>query len=478
MLQNILNNIDDRVLAFDTNLKLIAINRNMYDDYLTAFGVKLVPGVSVLEKTPEPIFSMWNERYQRVLKGEFIDINEEFGIVGVPIHSSIRLSPLIVNNSIIGGTLHSRDTSLQRLAEQKNKENEQHLYAQINNTQESLWSVDTDCRILTIKQVFQNDFNTVFGHKLIKGDCVLDYLKGDLRAEWKERYDLAFSGQKFTKTDKFEFDNFLLHAEVSFNPIVVNGEVVGATGFTRDITENVLKQQELEKALEKAKESDYLKSAFIANISHEIRSPLNSVLGFAELAFDDDYDHSKKEKFRKNMLMSGSHLLDVINGIIDISLIESGQMEVHSEPFEINQLLQNCVVQIQAAQKSTDPEIVFKNAPAHIILSDKKHVKQILLNLLTNANKFTLKGQITVSSSIENKRIIISVQDTGVGIPKNIGDRLFDRFYRTKESIELTAGTGLGLSISKALVEKLGGEIWYESEVGVGTTFNFSLPLK
>jgi len=477
--QELLDNIEDRMYAYTSDLELIMVNRPMIDDYYQAFGVKLEPGIHVLECVPEPMKDSWKSRYARVLAGESFDQIDQFFIEGVPEYAKLSFKPIIRNGEIVGGTCHSRDVSAQLRAEQKNKENEEHLHAQINNTQESIWSVDRDYRILTINHVFQKDFETVFGIKLMKGDRVLDCFDGDLYKDWKSRYDLALSGKHFTKTDKFDFGDFQAYSEVSFNPIFVNGEVVGVAGFTRDITELVKKNQELEAAVEKAKEADKLKSAFVANISHEIRSPLNSILGFSELAFDDEYTKKQKSKFKSNIFQSGAHLMGVIDGIIDISIIESGQLDLKLERFELNTLFVESIRQVKVAKlHSSDIEFVFQRQASCWLISDQKRIRQIVINLLTNAVKFTKRGNITIGFNCDKDSVKVFVEDTGIGIPPEIGDKLFDRFYRADNTKAMATGTGLGLAISKAIIQALGGEISYKSELGVGTRFNFIIPLK
>jgi PAS domain S-box-containing protein len=472
----LLDNLEDRIYSFDLNCRLIFANRPMKEDFFKAFKVNFEPGVFILENVPEPIFSEWEERYKRALSGEEFSLTDQLSIEGVPEYIMLTFKPLYSNGSIIGATCHSRDITLQVIAEQKIRENEFHLNAQINNTKESIWSVDSAYRILTTNDVFRTDFQKVFGHELRKGDCVLDFFEGELRREWKSRYDLALSGKHFTKTDKFEFGDFLKYSEVAFNPIYVDGKIVGVAGFTKDMTEIVAKQQELEHALEKAKEADRLKSAFVANISHEIRSPLNSILGLSELAFDEEYTPIQKSVFRENMLRSGEHLIEVIDSIIDISIIESGQLNLRSENIELNELLGDCVKIVESGRKIKTNTIYFKRKEPCFFFADRKRLKQIVINLLTNANKFTTNGSIWLDFEVESSQILITIKDTGVGIEPTVGDNLFKRFFRADNNKDFAHGTGLGLAISKALVEAFGGRIWYDSEVGKGTTFSFTLP--
>ncbi len=478
--QALLNNIEDRVFSFDNKLNLIAANANMRSDFLTAFGVDLAEGVNALENVPEPIYSIWLERYNRIFKGESFDEIDEFEIEGVPEFVQLSFRPLYKNGKIYGGTCHSRDIGLQRKAEIQLHTNETHLYAQIDNTNESIWSVDRDIKILTINKVFKANFNLAFGHELQKGDCVLDYLDGELKEEWERRYNKALSGQHFTETDKFEFDDFLQYVEVNFNPIMVNDQVVGVAGFTRDITENVLKQKELEVALEKAQESDRFKSAFLANMSHEIRTPMNGLLGFTELLKEPGLTIDNQESYISIIDKSGRRLLSIINDLVDISKLEAGQMYVSTSDVDVINQMEESYNFFKPEIEKKGLQVICKNLGTQaktIINTDKEKLYAVLTNLIKNAIKYTDKGKIEFGFSTEDNYVKFFVKDTGIGISKDKQSIVFERFVQADRNNSVAnEGAGLGLAITKAYVELLGGKIWVESEKGKGSVFYFTLP--
>jgi len=479
-IQALLNNIEDRVFSFDNDLKLIAVNANMRSDFLTAFGVDLVKGVNVLENVPEPMYSIWLERYRRILNEESFEEIDEYEIKGVPGFVKLSFRPLYKNGEVYGGTCHSRDIGLQRNAEIQLHTNETHLYAQIDNTNESIWSVDRDIKILTINKVFKANFKMAFGHELQKGDCVLDYLDGELKEEWGRRYNKALSGQHFTETDRFEFGDFLQYVEVSFNPIRVDDQVVGVAGFTRDITENVLKQKELEIALEKALESDRFKSAFLANMSHEIRTPMNGLLGFTELLKEPGLTVDNQESYINIIEKSGHRLLSIINDLIDISKLEAGQMYVSTSDVDVDNQMEESYNFFKPEVEKKGLQVTCKNLGTQaktIINTDKEKLYAILTNLIKNAIKYTDEGKIEFGFSAEDNYVKFFVKDTGIGIPKNKQSIVFERFVQdNRDNSEANEGAGLGLSITKAYIELLGGKIWVESEVGKGSVFYFTLP--
>lgn len=237
---------------------------------------------------------------------------------------------------------------------------------------------------------------------------------------------------------------------------------------------------ELEEALEKAKESDKLKNAFLANMSHEIRTPMNGILGFAKLLEGEDLSEEQLSKYVGIIKKSGKRMLSTINGIIDISRIESNQVEINTDRVDINIIMDYLYqfFQIEADDKNLELILNLKlNEPDHHMVTDGEMLNAILTNLIKNAIKYTKDGKIEFGCSYNNNIYSFFVKDSGIGIETNRQDAIFDRFVQADiEDKYAYEGSGLGLSISKAYVEMLGGEIWVKSQKGVGSTFQFTLP--
>ncbi len=234
--------------------------------------------------------------------------------------------------------------------------------------------------------------------------------------------------------------------------------------------------EDLRLAKENAEESDRLKSAFLANMSHEIRTPMNGILGFAELLKQPNLEGSQQRKFIDIIEKSGHRMLNLINDLVDISKIESGQMEVFKSEINVNE-------QIHFAFEFFKPEFSKKNIyltstvpdKEFVIYTDVDKLNAIITNLLKNAVKYTDRGKVSFGFSENSDCLEFYVEDTGIGIPANRIKNIFDRFVQAdNSSIE---GAGLGLAIVKAYVGMLGGEIWVESESGVGSAFRFTLPV-
>ncbi|VAW14498.1 hypothetical protein MNBD_BACTEROID01-1354 [hydrothermal vent metagenome] len=246
-------------------------------------------------------------------------------------------------------------------------------------------------------------------------------------------------------------------------------------------------EQGLINALEKATESDRLKSAFLATISHELRTPLNAIIGFSDI-ISKDLPIDDIIEFNKTINASGNHLLAIVKDLFDITLIESGEIKIAKENFKLRTILNDVQNIIKAEQEKTNKGNIGLNlvtppeGEGLIINTDPSKLKQILINLLKNALKFTHEGYINYGYNIEaghDKPVLkFYIEDTGIGIPKEKQELIFDIFRQVEDShTRIYGGAGIGLSISKKLAELLGGRIWLESEKGEGSTFYLEIPL-
>ena len=240
---------------------------------------------------------------------------------------------------------------------------------------------------------------------------------------------------------------------------------------------------ELKIAMERARESDRLKSAFLATMSHELRTPLNSVIGFTGIILKGLAGPLNEEQNKQLGMVQNSarHLLNLINDVLDISKIEAGQLEIESEPFDIREAVEKAVQTVSPLAREKKLSINADiSGGVDKINSDQRRVEQILINLITNAVKFTEKGSVNVNCSVKDQWLFIQVKDTGIGISPEDMNTLFAVFHQLDKGLTRNyEGTGLGLSICKKLVEMLGGRIWADSEGwGKGSTFSFTLPVK
>jgi len=252
-----------------------------------------------------------------------------------------------------------------------------------------------------------------------------------------------------------------------------------------DISSRKLIEQDLIKAKDKAEESDRLKSAFLANMSHEIRTPMNAIKGFAQLLERTDMQEAKKYKFTQIISQRTDDLLTLINDLLDIAKIEAGQLTLVEQRDNINNLFNEIFQFFKAQQAVSEPKPVklsFKNKltlTENYICTDFFRLRQILINLINNALKFTEEGTVEFGCEIStNGNLLFFVKDSGMGIPDDKHNLIFEPFRQINDAYlsKKKGGTGLGLSIVKGLVELMKGEVWFESQYGIGTTFFFTLP--
>jgi len=251
----------------------------------------------------------------------------------------------------------------------------------------------------------------------------------------------------------------------------------------RDITDRKCQEQALDLARTAAEQADASKTLFLATMSHELRTPLNAIIGFSEMIVQEDalmLDAVRRKEYAQLINDSGQHLLSVVNGILDMSKMESGNFEISPEPFAPRAALVNCCNLLALKARENGIDLVTR-APEDlpVMTGDPRAFKQIVLNLVSNAIKFTERGgKVTVSASVEGSRLLLRVTDTGVGIAADDLKRVGDPFFQAGKTYQRRhEGTGLGLSIVKSLIGLHAGEITVQSKIGEGTTVTVALPL-
>jgi PAS domain S-box-containing protein len=357
------------------------------------------------------------------------------------------------------------------------------------------WELDIQSGIFTFTDSFYKIFHTnareMGGYKMSANEYASNFVYPD------DASKVAIETQKAIETQDLDFSRYVEHRIIFKDGGVgymgvwffvvkdSSGKTIKTYGINQDISSRKVAEHELLKAKEKAEESDRLKTAFLQNMSHEIRTPLNAIMGFSSLIIENLNDKETLTDYERIITKSSNDLLQIVNDILDIAKIESSLLTIRNEQFTIENLINDSLKTYWQGSRIIDKENIhfkmnFKDLQHTVITADLGKLKQILNNLINNAYKFTDTGEIEVGCNlINNSTLSFYVKDTGIGIPEEKQELIFNRFYQVDSGTSrLYGGTGLGLSIVKGLLELLGGEIWIDSEPGKGSTFTFTMPVK
>jgi PAS domain S-box-containing protein len=268
-------------------------------------------------------------------------------------------------------------------------------------------------------------------------------------------------------------------ADIVLSPIWLEDGKVHTAAIIRDVTQKKQAETALKEARQLADAANQTKSDFLASMSHELRSPLNTIMGYTQLLAEGSVGplNDKQRRFLGHVAKDSEHLLNLINDILDLSKIEAGQLELTRESYALQPLLNEVLTMTRQRAIEKEVRLESEEHSDAMVLADPLRTKQVLINLLSNALKFTpLGGRVTLRTSQLGGQVAITVADTGIGIPPEHQQAIFDRFHQVASTTKgVKEGTGLGLAIAKTLIEQMGGQIWVESEVGQGSRFTFTL---
>lgn len=356
------------------------------------------------------------------------------------------------------------------------------LKATLESTADGILVVDSCAKIVQFNQKFVEMWK--IPPEIIdsgEDEKAIEFVLGQLAypENFVRQVRQLYTENEISTFDLLEFRDGRIFERYS-QPQKISGRSVGRVWSFRDITERKRAEAELIAAKEKAEESDRLKTAFLHNVSHEIRTPMNAIIGFSALLSEPDTTEQERTEYIDIIFQSGSQLLSIINDIVDIANVESGQVKLNIREMDLNLSLRSLKDQFKY---KVQPGIVSLNLKTGLpdekafIHTDSIKLIQILSNLVNNATKFTTAGEIDFGYSLADGFLKFYVRDTGIGIPPEFHDKIFERFYQIDNSASKRySGTGLGLSIVKAYVELLGGKIRVKSAPGKGTAFNFTIP--
>ena len=398
--------------------------------------------------------------------------------------SATKMPLRMADGSIIGTLGISRDITQQHKMSEELAHERDRLRTLIDNLPDFIFIKDADCRFVTVNRAFVENYGVESEDDLV-GKSDFDFSPPALAEAFRED-DLSVMRSRTPLINREE-ENFmsdgtqrwLLTTKVPlFN---ANSEVIGVVGIARDITKRKQTELELTAAKETAEVANRAKSEFLANMSHEIRTPMNAIIGMTELVLDTKLSAQQRD-YLETVLNSGESLLGIINDILDFSKIEAGRFELESYPIELREWLGDSIKPLAIRAHAKELELAFHIAQEipHYIQGDGLRLRQVIVNLLGNAIKFTESGEVILDVSIEEQEeesmlLHFKVSDTGVGMSQEVQDRIFNAFEQADMSTTRKfGGTGLGLTISARLVDLMGGTVWIESVPNEGSTFHFT----
>ncbi len=341
---------------------------------------------------------------------------------------------------------------------------------QVNSAWKKLWNLSDE-----LVQTFILPEYNILKDPILESRGVLRYIREGFAGKPSTIPAIYYDASEIEKSARGRW------VEGYLNPILNDdGNVAELVLIHNDVTEKVESEKALQKSRDAAEEANRLKSSFLANMSHEIRTPLSSILGYTELLRKDDIEPEDAKQFLNIIQRSGATLTKIIDDILDISKVEAGRLEIKTSSFNLMQLLEDTasLLRVQLIAKSVS--LIVSPIENPNIESDQLRLRQILVNLIGNAIKFTESGHITVATTFSGSQLKISVEDTGIGIPTELQRDLFQPFNQADNSYTRQfSGTGLGLALSKRLAQAMGGDVVLERSIaGSGSVFSLTLPFK
>ncbi len=452
----------------------------------------------MLEMTKQDLFNKsvkdlyppheWNKirAFRSKRKGMLSDIETQiYKRDGTLLDVIVSMSVLKDNQGNVIGTIDIvNDITKQKMAERRIKESENKIRVILDNSAAAITLIDEQERIVS-----WNNYTIQLLGKT-KKDLYLKHVSMLYpEEEWLKirAANIRQTGSKHhLETKVVRKDGKIIDVDLSINVLKdSNNKIIGSVGIMQDITEQKRVKEALLQAKLVAEEANNSKSLFLANMSHEVRTPMSTVLGMIDLTLDTDLNEEQRENL-KTAKDAAENLLGLLNDILDLSRVESGKMRLETIEFNLPNVIKSIckALSVLAQNKNLELKLNIDHNVPELLLGDPVRIRQILVNLINNAIKFTHKGYIetkvkAASVSEKNCELIFSVTDTGIGIPEDKHDLIFEVFTQADDSTTRRyGGTGLGLAICKRLVEMMGGHIWVKSKEGEGSTFSFTCSFK
>jgi len=342
-------------------------------------------------------------------------------------------------------------------------------------------AVDDDDQILSFNKTLCNICGVDYNHKFQSGKDFFEFINNSVVDCDEFAGTVASIGHGFSGNLFKELSINGLFFDLFSTPMTKDGDATpsGRIWYFTDVTEHKSATETMIAAQKESEATAKMRSQFFAVVSHDVKTPLNSIIGFLGLLEESELTDIQTN-YIKSIQSSGEHLMHLINDILDFTRIEHGAIELNIQPLPLHGILNECIYNFMPNAEGSDFELKIEidDSVPEVVNSDMLRIKQIIMNLLANAVKFTRKGSVSLSATMDGDDTVIKVIDTGIGISDEVQKYLFSPFTQADASItETYGGSGLGLAISKQLAERLGGSLTLESKLEAGSTFTLTLPL-
>ena len=529
-LKAIVENSLDNIWSVNLRCEIQYVNKVFAKAFKKTFGVDLANGYCILDALPEDMALRWKARYEQVFSNKHLEFTDEIGEGSSVIYVEVAMQPILVEGEVVGASMYAREITEKKLAanQLQYEANLRKLLIELStdfiNVPVHLINPSLNSSLAKIGGFVKANRAYIFEYDFVDQNKTnaFEWCSRGVQSFINELHGLPNESLEFWKKAHSNGNLMQIHnvAEIQDSkakqlllmhkvksllslPLMDGAHCFGFVGFQSvndylhftdyenqllmvyaqlvvNITKRLHNEHNLIEAKEKAQENDRLKTAFLQNMSHEIRTPMNGILGFVELLKEPDLTNDEKEKFIGIVEKSGQRLLNTINDILEISKIEAGQEELHLSKVNTEEVVRYFFdfYKEKANLKKIDLNITSLVVDEKaIVVTDKYKLESVFGNLINNAMKFTLEGGIDIGTCLENGKMKFFVQDTGMGIPPDRIDVIFERFVQA--DLDITRpheGSGLGLSIVKAYVDLLGGDIRVQSVQGEGSIFSFTIP--
>lgn len=400
-----------------------------------------------------------------------------------------HLAKACVVSEKLEGSLFAGEIDLTSKPESKDEtlnNNESSLNSIFDNVPFQMWLKDVDGKYVAVNKAYMDYFSITDKSEIIGKDA-LEIWNNEVGLHFAEQDKKVMQSRELLSVEELiDFKHKSVWFEIFRAPIFSkNGNLLGTTGIARDITSRKADEKVLQKALETAEAATEAKSKYLAIMSHEIRNPLNAVVGMVRMLSESKIQ-GPDSKLVENIKTSADHLLMIVNDILDFSKIESGDMILENTCFDIHEVVEKVYKShlFMASEKHIGLNFNIDTQIGHLHLGDPLRLQQVLANLVSNAIKFTSEGRIKITLGLESdsdkkNRIRFEVEDTGIGISAESHQKIFESFKQEENSTSRNfGGSGLGLAISKQIVELMGGELLVNSVKNQGSTFYFTIDLQ